>query len=112
MPFSSTLAGVAAFLLFTIGVTVSALTAHGLDSTGDFAGRGTSNLRGSLRGHDLSLLPEHYEKSSSYVIVGAGVVAGITGLMGLLDVVFKVTEGAVSVENIPELPIYPLLQEI
>lgn len=99
MPPSRNLSGISAFLLFAVGVAESAITARGLDSTGGFAGRGTSNLRGSLRGQDLSLLPENYEKGSSYVILAAGAVAGITGLLGLLDVVFRVTEGTVCAER-------------
>ncbi|KAK2756420.1 hypothetical protein FQN54_005312 [Arachnomyces sp. PD_36] len=96
MPLSAPLLGASAALLFAIGISELALTVRGLNSTRSYYNIGTSNLRGTLRGHDVSLLPENYDQKPTKVTLAAGVIAAVTGLVGLFDVVFGLSEKATS----------------
>lgn len=90
MPLSTPLLGASGFLLFALGLACIGLTGHVEDMSSAFRNKGTSDLHGSSGGlHDINLLPENYENGPTWIILAAGVIATVTGLVGLVDMSMK-----------------------
>ena len=109
MSLSSILVGASSFLLLSLGITEIALTGHGQGITSDFANRGTSDLRDGLGGiRDLKLLPADYEKGPTWTVLAAGVVAAVTGLVGLLAL--GLCKKAVCIMKWRKATLYPIVR--